>query len=113
MTDAPSSPSPGSPPIASPCILVCSIEPGTGYCWGCGRTTREIGAWTLYDDAQREAVMQALPARLAALPERRERRRTRRRAAARDPGGAGTDSNGTVSNGTDRSAAGGNGAGRA
>ncbi len=31
--------------IESPCILVCSIDRATGYCFGCGRTQPEIGAW--------------------------------------------------------------------
>ena len=67
--------------IASPCILVCSIEPTTGYCWGCGRTTSEIGGWSVYSDDQRDAVMADLPKRLASLPER-ERRLTKRRRLA-------------------------------
>ena len=72
-------------PMISPCILVCSIEPDTGWCRGCGRTTREIGAWTMLGDAGRAAVMAELPARMEALPppprERRATRRQRMRAA--------------------------------
>ena len=65
--------------MESPCILVCSIEPTTGWCRGCGRTAREIGAWTLLDDAGRAAVMAELPSRMEALPPPpRERRVTRR-----------------------------------
>lgn len=66
----------------SPCILVCSIEPKTGFCWGCGRTTSEIGGWSVYSDQQREAVMAALPERLEALPERERRLTKRKRVAA-------------------------------
>ena len=29
--------------MESPCILVCSIDMVTGYCFGCGRTRDEIG----------------------------------------------------------------------
>ena len=31
--------------MISPCILVCSIDTKTGYCFGCGRTRDEIAAW--------------------------------------------------------------------
>ena len=65
--------------IESPCILVCSIEAETGWCRGCGRTTHEIGAWTLYSPEQRDAVMAELPERMAKLPPPpRERRVTKR-----------------------------------
>ena len=75
---------PSPPVIESPCVLICQIEPTTGHCWGCGRTTREIGAWSVYDDATRKSVMAELPARMEALPERREKRVTRRRRVGRD-----------------------------
>ena len=64
--------------IESPCVLVCSIEPTTGYCWGCGRTTREITGWAVYSDEQRTEVMDELPERMAALPERKKRQNRRR-----------------------------------
>jgi predicted Fe-S protein YdhL (DUF1289 family) len=41
------------------------IDPQSGWCRGCQRTLREIGAWGSMSDAQREAVMAALPARAA------------------------------------------------
>jgi predicted Fe-S protein YdhL (DUF1289 family) len=65
--------------MESPCILVCSIDDKTGYCFGCGRTQAEIGAWTLYTDAERRQIMDGLPARLETVirPPRRETRRTR------------------------------------
>ncbi len=53
--------------MESPCILVCSIDMVTGYCFGCGRTREEIGAWTLYTSQERRAIMAALPDRLAAM----------------------------------------------
>ena len=69
------------PAIESPCILVCAIEPVSGHCRGCGRTTREIGAWGMFTPEQRRTVMDALPARMEALPPPpRERRINRRRA---------------------------------
>jgi uncharacterized protein len=73
--------------IESPCILVCSIDMATGFCFGCGRTREEIGAWTLYTPERRRAVMAELPARLASV-ERRPRRETRRQRMARERSGA-------------------------
>jgi predicted Fe-S protein YdhL (DUF1289 family) len=70
-------------PIESPCILVCSIDDKTGYCFGCGRTRAEIGAWVGMTSTERRAVMAELPARLATV-ERRPRRETRRARMARE-----------------------------
>ena len=70
-------------PVQSPCILVCVIEPVSGHCRGCGRTMREIGGWSAYTPERRRAVMDELPARMAALPPPpRERRVNRRRRAS-------------------------------
>ncbi|MEK1931184.1 MAG: DUF1289 domain-containing protein [Pararhizobium sp.] len=69
--------------MESPCILVCSIDMKTGYCFGCGRTRDEIGAWTLYTPEQRRNIMEILPARLE-LVERKPRRETRRSRMARE-----------------------------
>ncbi len=69
--------------IESPCILVCSIDLATGYCFGCGRTRDEIGAWLTMTSETRRAVMAELPARLATV-ERRPRRETRRSRIARE-----------------------------
>jgi predicted Fe-S protein YdhL (DUF1289 family) len=63
--------------MESPCILVCSIDDKTGYCFGCGRTREEIGAWTSYTSTERRAIMAELEARLATI-ERKPRRETRR-----------------------------------
>ncbi|WP_421859359.1 DUF1289 domain-containing protein [Oricola sp.] len=69
--------------MESPCILVCSIDEQTGYCFGCGRTRDEIGAWTLYTPEERRTIMDALPARLETV-ERKPRRETRRQRMARE-----------------------------
>lgn len=69
--------------IESPCILVCSVDEKTGYCFGCGRTRAEIAAWLTMTPAERRAVMEELPARLAQV-ERRPRRETRRARLARE-----------------------------
>jgi predicted Fe-S protein YdhL (DUF1289 family) len=74
--------------IESPCILVCSVDMVTGYCFGCGRTREEIGGWIGMTPLQRRTVMDALPARLETV-ERRPRRETRRTRMARERDAAG------------------------
>lgn len=69
--------------MESPCILVCSIDLKTGYCFGCGRTSREIGAWISMTPQERRHVMEELPARLETV-ERKPRRETRRARMARE-----------------------------
>ncbi len=71
--------------IESPCILVCSIDMKTGYCFGCGRTREEIDAWLTMPPETRRAVMATLPARLETV-ERKPRRETRRTRLARERG---------------------------
>jgi len=51
------------PPIESPCIKVCAIEPATGLCTGCARTLDEIARWGSMRDTERARVMAELPAR--------------------------------------------------
>ena len=51
--------------IETPCIAVCMIDPGTGLCFGCGRTLPEIARWHRIDSAERLAIMALLPARMA------------------------------------------------
>lgn len=60
--------------VPSPCTGVCTIEPATGLCAGCGRTLSEIADWIGLTDAQKRAVLDALPERRAALrsPRRNE-----------------------------------------
>jgi predicted Fe-S protein YdhL (DUF1289 family) len=52
--------------IRTPCVNVCAVSGLTGLCIGCGRTLDEVAAWASLTDAQREAIMKALPARIAA-----------------------------------------------
>ena len=73
-------------PIESPCILVCSIDMKTGYCFGCGRTREEISAWVAMTSETRRAIMAELPARLETV-ERKPRRETRRTRMARERAG--------------------------
>lgn len=67
--------------IQSPCTLICSIDDKTGYCFGCGRTQAEIGAWVDYSDQERSQIMDLLTARLETI-ERKPRRVTRRQRLA-------------------------------
>jgi len=52
--------------LKSPCTKLCVMDPQSGLCRGCLRTLAEIAGWGGMSDAERQAV-------LAALPERRDR----------------------------------------
>lgn len=69
--------------IESPCILVCSIDMKTGYCFGCGRTRDEIAGWVDMTPQMRRDIMAVLAARLETV-ERKPRRETRRARMARE-----------------------------
>jgi len=49
--------------VPSPCISVCAIDPGNGYCIGCFRTLDEIAAWVGLDAEARLAVWDAIEKR--------------------------------------------------
>jgi hypothetical protein len=55
-------------PIRSPCINVCRIDDRTGWCEGCRRTIDEIMAWPRASEAERRAIVAALPARVPPKP---------------------------------------------
>ncbi|MCY0153829.1 DUF1289 domain-containing protein [Hoeflea alexandrii] len=69
--------------IESPCILVCSIDMKSGFCFGCGRTRDEIADWMNYSPESRRQLMAELLARLETV-ERKPRRETRRQRIARE-----------------------------
>ena len=71
-------------PVESPCVLVCSMDKESGFCFGCGRTTDEIAYWGLRSKEERDAIMAELPARLPALKKKLEERRARRRVNRRN-----------------------------
>jgi len=50
--------------IKSPCIRVCAVDGRHGLCMGCGRSLKEIASWSRISADEREAIMQALPARM-------------------------------------------------
>ena len=52
------------PVIESPCNRVCTLDPATGLCLGCGRSLDEILRWTEMTDAERERVVAELGRRL-------------------------------------------------
>ena len=64
------------PGVKSPCINVCCMHAGTGWCEGCLRTIDEIAAWGALDDALKREVLALIPAR------RRQWRALRTEAAA-------------------------------
>ena len=39
--------------IDSPCIDICTIDPNSGECLGCGRTLDEINNWTNFDNLKK------------------------------------------------------------
>ena len=72
--------------MKSPCVLICSIDQRTGYCFGCGRTRDEIARWIQMSDAERDAIMAGLKERLAGIV-RRPRRETKRKRMTRERAG--------------------------
>lgn len=50
--------------IQSPCIKVCTMDPGLRICTGCGRTLDEIARWGTMSDAERARIMAELQERL-------------------------------------------------
>jgi uncharacterized protein len=56
-----------SEPLSTPCIKVCAVSGLSGLCIGCGRTLAEIASWGGLDEAERQAIMAELPARLAGI----------------------------------------------
>jgi predicted Fe-S protein YdhL (DUF1289 family) len=56
--------------IATPCIKVCIVDGATSLCLGCWRTLSEIGGWSGFTDAERAAIMAALPGRQASADSR-------------------------------------------
>ena len=66
-------------PIKSPCVKVCFVDPEAEICVGCFRTMEELGRWTRYSDAEREAILNALPGREAGYREHRDRKAALRR----------------------------------
>ena len=47
----------------SPCIGVCTLDPGTHFCVGCGRTIEEIAQWPRLSAEEKRRVIAELPSR--------------------------------------------------
>lgn len=61
-------------PIASPCTKVCTIDPASGLCRGCGRSLDEIARWMSLPEGERARIMAELPRRLAVSGPRPDKR---------------------------------------
>lgn len=53
----------GTEAARTPCVRLCRMDPASGLCRGCLRSLDEIVAWRMLNDAEREEIMAALPAR--------------------------------------------------
>jgi len=49
--------------IDSPCNDVCTTDPESGLCIGCGRTQKEIANWLYFTDKQKKIVLEVLKSR--------------------------------------------------
>lgn len=61
----PPAPSPARPPraIATPCVMVCTVDGASGLCLGCLRTLPEIATWSRMSDGERAKIMGELDGR--------------------------------------------------
>ena len=53
--------------IETPCIKICTLDPKSGLCLGCGRTVDEIAGWARLSSEERMRVMNGLQSRLDTL----------------------------------------------
>ena len=53
--------------METPCVNICLLDQETGTCIVCGRTIAEIAQWAAMSDAERRAIMAALPVRMKSL----------------------------------------------
>ena len=47
----------------SPCNDICTTDPDSGLCIGCGRTQNEISNWVGYTEKEKGIVLQKLKLR--------------------------------------------------
>ncbi len=52
-----------APAMESPCNNICTVEPKSRRCVGCGRTIDEIACWASMTDTERRRIMAELPVR--------------------------------------------------
>ncbi len=55
------------PAIETPCVKICTLDPKTRLCRGCGRTIDEIAGWARFTSAERERILGLLPGRRESL----------------------------------------------
>tara|TARA_X000000950_G_scaffold181134_1_gene219653 strand:- start:1770 stop:1955 length:186 start_codon:yes stop_codon:yes gene_type:complete len=53
--------------VPSPCIRLCAVSARAGFCIGCGRKLAEIGGWQGFSNAEKQDIIDVLPARLESL----------------------------------------------
>lgn len=61
----PPAPSPSKPPraVATPCVMVCTVDGASGLCLGCFRTLPEIATWSRMAAEDRAKIMGELEGR--------------------------------------------------
>ncbi|MDQ0394321.1 DUF1289 domain-containing protein [Labrys monachus] len=64
----------GMQTTSTPCVAICRIDPASGFCIGCGRSSGEIGAWVEMSEPERLALMACLPGRFDDTPSLRAAR---------------------------------------
>lgn len=50
---------PAAVSVVSPCVSICVIDAGTGFCLGCYRTRGEIEGWPRFSTAEKLCVLGA------------------------------------------------------
>lgn len=56
--------------VESPCTKICTVDPSSRLCLGCGRSLTEIERWLFLTGAERAKIIAELPERLVALTRR-------------------------------------------
>ncbi|HZD92436.1 MAG TPA: DUF1289 domain-containing protein [Pseudolabrys sp.] len=51
--------------IETPCVNICTVDPRSGLCRGCGRTVDEIARWAGMASGERRRIMAELQERRA------------------------------------------------
>lgn len=51
----------------SPCVDICTVDPGGRYCLGCLRTLDEIAAWGGLDAVRKQSLLDELERRAEQL----------------------------------------------
>ena len=49
--------------VESPCNDICTTDPESGLCVGCGRTQQEIANWTIFSEEMKKKVIKNLKTR--------------------------------------------------